>query len=132
MATKVVVYPFDLLHENFFLDFQGKPKEEVGPNVFTWPACQSQSELNIFLYYMLALHEWHLVHSSHIQRCQSFLEWVGLWIIWLESLPTKQSSCSTRSHEITKNTCMSLNYKNPDKKLMTTDLKTNYDAYPLL
>ena len=34
-----------------------------------------------------------LIHSSHTQRCWLFLEEVGPWIILLESLPNKQSSC---------------------------------------
>ena len=41
------------------------------------------------------------IHSSHIQRCPSFSERVGPQIILLESQPGKQSSCSTRSREIT-------------------------------
>ena len=55
--------------------------------------------------------ESHLKRSSYIKRCRSCLERVGLRIILVINLPSKQNSCSTRSHEITNEPCTSSNYE---------------------
>ena len=59
-----------------------------------------------------------LIRSSHIQRYQSFSERVSLWMKLLESLPSEQPSCSTRSHEITGT------FSNDDENVNVTDRKS--------